>query len=109
LFLEFAPILLHTRRDDGTEVMRTSPPFPPADDGEESRITLAPGESASFQYRGLDLFGEELSDGKYSVRFLHENKVTKFGDWTGKLETNWVGFKVNSELDAVGVAPLSGE
>lgn len=107
LFLEFAPILLHARRDDGTEVKRTSPPFPPADDGEESRITLAPGESASFQYRGLDLFGEELSDGKYSVRFLHENKVTKFGDWTGKLETDWVGFKVNSELDAVGVAPLN--
>jgi hypothetical protein len=109
LFLEFGPILLQTRHDDGTEVMRTSPPFPPEDDGEEARIKLAPGESASFQYRGLDLFGEELKDGKYSVRFRHENKVTKYGDWAGKLETDWVGFKVNSKLDAVGVAPQAGE
>lgn len=107
LFLEFAPILLQTRRDDGTEVMRTSPPFPPEDDGEEARVTLAPGESVSYQYRGVDLFGEELKDGKYSVRFRHENQVSKYGDWTGKLETDWAGFKVNSKLDAVGVAPLA--
>src|SRR5690606_18176739 len=60
LFLEFAPILLETRRRDGTGVMRTSPSFPPEDDGEEARITLAPGESTSFEYRGLDLFGEDL-------------------------------------------------
>jgi len=107
LFLEFAPILLQTRREDGTEVTRTSPPFPPEDDGEENRVTLAPGESVSFEYRGLDLFGEDLKDGKYSVRFRHENNVTKYGDWTGKLETDWVGFKVDSKLDAVGVAPMA--
>lgn len=106
LFLEFAPILLETRRRDGIEVMRTSPPFPPEDDGEEARITLAPGESTSFEYRGLDLFGEDLEDGKYTVRFRHENEVSKYGDWTGKLETDWISFKVDSDLDAVGVAPL---
>ena len=106
LFLEFAPILLQTRRADGTEVMRTSPPFPPEDDGEEARVVLAPGESVSFQYRGVDLFGEDLSDGKYKIRFRHENKITKFSDWTGKLETDWATFTVNSKLDPVGVAPM---
>lgn len=106
LFLEFAPILLQTRRQDGSEVIRTSPPFPPEDDGEEARVVLAPGESVSFQYRGVDLFGEDLEDGKFQIRFRHENKITKYGDWTGKLETDWATFTVNSKLDPVGVAPM---
>lgn len=97
LFLGFAPILLKVRRADGTPVNPTSPPFPPEDDGTEGRVILAPEKSASFAYRGVDLFGTSLEDGKYEVRFRYENTVSEFNDWTGLIETGWVSFEVDHD------------
>jgi hypothetical protein len=94
LFLDFAPILLKTRYQDGTPVFPTSPPFPPEDDGNTGRINLKPGESATFTYRGVDYFGTPLREGKYQLRFRYENKVSKYGDWTGLIESDWVDFEV---------------
>ncbi len=101
MFLGFAPILLKIQHHDGTPVDPTSPPFPPEDDGEEGRVFLMPNESVSFQYRGVDLFGNVLADGRYQVRFRHENTVTAYRDWVGTIETDWVSFDVDSSNDAV--------
>lgn len=97
LFLGFAPILLKIRQADGTPVNPTSPPFPPKDDGTEGRVMLASDKSVSFEYRGVDLFGTPLEDGKYEVRFRYENTVTEYNDWTGAIETDWISFEVDHD------------
>ncbi len=97
LFLGFAPILLKVRKADGTPVNPTSPPFPPEDDGTEGRVMLAPEKSVSFEYRGVDLFGTPLDDGKYEVRFRYQNTITEYNDWTGAIETDWISFKVDHD------------
>ncbi|NNE65653.1 MAG: hypothetical protein HKN33_03730 [Pyrinomonadaceae bacterium] len=94
LFLEFGPILLKTRYADGSPVNPASPPFPPLDDGKVGRINLKPGESKSYVYRGVDYFSEPLPEGKYQVRFRHENMVAKYGDWIGTIETEWIAFEI---------------
>ena len=94
LFLGFAPILIKIRKSDGTTVNPTSPPFPPQDDGEVGRENLAPGKSVEFSYRGVDLFGAPLANGKYEVRFRYENSLPHKGDWTGVIETEWIQFEV---------------
>lgn len=94
LFLEFAPILLKTRKIDGTPVNPGSPPFPPEDDGNVGRIILKPEQSEKFSYRGVDYFGEPLPEGKYQVRFIYQNPVNQYGDWTGKIETDWINFEI---------------
>ena len=96
LFLGFAPILLKVQQIDGTPVKPTSPPFPPEDDGHEGRVYLKPNESVTFTYRGVDLFGDDLNDGKYQFRFVHENTDASKGDWTGSLTTDWLAFEVDS-------------
>lgn len=97
LFLGFAPILLKVRRADGTLVNPTSPPFPPEDDGMEGRVILAPEKSTAFSYRGVDLFGTPLEDGKYEVRFRYENTINEYNDWIGLIETGWVAFEVDHD------------
>ena len=103
LFLGFAPILLKVQHADGTPVNPTSPPFPPEDDGDEGRVVLKPNESVTFEYRGVDLFGDDLADGNYQVRFRHENTDAKYRDWVGTLETDWVNFEVDSDLEPLPV------
>lgn len=97
LFLEFAPILIKVRKADGTTVNPTSPPFPPEDDGNVGREILGPGKSVEFSYRGVDLFGTTLAKGKYQVKFRYENTERRNGDWTGLIETDWIGFEVKNK------------
>lgn len=97
LFLGFAPILLKVQHADGTPVTPTSPPFPPEDDGHEGRVFLKPNESVTFTYRGVDLFGDDLEDGKYQFKFVHENTDASKGDWIGSLKTDWLAFEVDSK------------
>lgn len=97
LFLEFSHILLKVRHADGTPVNPGSPPFPPEDDGNAGRVILKPGESKSFTYKGSDYFSVPLPEGDYQVRFIYENTVTKYGDWTGKIETDWMNFEVRNK------------
>jgi hypothetical protein len=101
LFLGFAPILLKVQHIGGTPVEPTSPPFPPEDDGEEGRVYLKPNESITFTYRGVDLFGDELRNGKYQVRFVHENSISGKGDWTGNISTDWLTFEVDSSYEEI--------
>lgn len=94
LFLGFAPILIKVRKADGSPLHPASPPFPPADDGIAGREVLEPGKSIDFSYRGVDLFGTPLAKGRYQARFRYENSESKYGDWTGVIETGWVEFEV---------------
>lgn len=94
LLLNIPKVLLKVRKSDGTPVYPGPPGYPPIDDGEIGRINLKPGESVSYEYTGSQYFGTSLDPGKYEVRFRYENTLPQRGDWTGIIETEWVGFEV---------------
>lgn len=94
LFLEFAPILIKIRTDDGRVINPGSPPFPPKDDGKVGRIILTPNQSETFSYRGVDYFGEPLPEGHYQAQFVYQNTIKEYGDWTGKIESSWIDFEI---------------
>lgn len=99
LFLEFAPILIKIRTADGKLINPGSPPFPPEDDGKVGRIVMAPEQSETFEYRGVDYFGEPLPEGHYQAQFIYQNTVTEHGDWTGKIESGWIDFEIRAVRD----------
>jgi hypothetical protein len=94
LLLNIPKVLLKVRKHDGTPVYPGPPGYPPIDDGEIGRINLKPGESVAYEYSGSQYFGTSLAPGKYEVRFWYENTLPQRGDWTGVIETEWVGFEV---------------
>lgn len=94
IFLNRPRVLLKVRRRDGLPIHPGPPGMPPLDDGEVGRRVLKPEESVTFQYSGSDYFGTDLSPGKYQVQFRYENILSKKGDWTGKIETEWLDFEV---------------
>jgi len=68
---------------------------PSLDDGQVGRKTLSPGESILFSYRGRDyLAGRSLPPGIYQVMFDYENTSSEYGDWIGKIESEWITFEV---------------
>ena len=103
LFLDFGTILLKVRRSDTTPVPLGPPPMPPVDDGKTGRITLKPGRSATFKYRGVNLFGSGLPPGTYQVKFHYENEDTANTDnreWKGIIESDWLSFDVTKDSTA---------
>ena len=97
LFLDFGTILLSVRKSDTTSVPMGPPPMPPIDDGKTGRITLQPGQSATFKYRGVNLFGRELPHGSYQLRFAYENQEsanTDAREWKGLIQSDWLAFDI---------------
>jgi hypothetical protein len=94
LLLDRPRVLLKVRHIAGLPVPPGLLGFPPRDDGEVGRKVLKPGEFLVYNYTGLQYFSTELAPGKYQVRFVYENELPQHGDWTGRVETEWVDFEV---------------
>jgi hypothetical protein len=94
LLLNRPRVLLKVRHITGLPVPPGLLGFPPRDDGEVGRKVLKPGEFVTYSYTGLQYFSSELAPGKYQVRFVYENTLPQHGDWTGRVETEWVDFEV---------------
>ena len=94
LLLDRPRVLLKVRHVAGLPVPSGLLGFPPRDDGEVGRKVLKPGEFVTYSYTGLQYFSSELAPGKYQVRFVYENTLPQHGDWTGRVETEWVDFEV---------------
>lgn len=91
LFLEYVPagnLSLEVQTPDGKRVPPLSPPVPHEDDGVRGWVTLAPGESRSFDV-GAGV-GVDGPDGRYRVRFqgVSGDRVA------GHLQSGWVSFDV---------------
>lgn len=97
LDLNFGTILLKVRKADKTPVPLGPPPLPPMDNGKIGRIVLDAGQSVTFKYRGINLFGSPLPPGSYQVMYSYENGKTANTDtreWKGTIESGWLSFEV---------------
>lgn len=102
LFLPYATVMLKIRKADGALINPSSPPLPPVDDGKTDRMELTPGESATHVYKGYEYLGAPLQSGEYEVRFRYDNSRSKFEEWKGVIETNWLKFEVGIEENLTG-------
>jgi hypothetical protein len=96
MVLDVALLVLRVQQPDGTPVPFMPPPTPQVDDGQIGRIELQPGGAKMYTYFGRSLFGDALAPGKYEVRFLYDNTAGGPGEWTGRIESGWIGFEVGA-------------
>jgi hypothetical protein len=94
LWCPFASLMLRVRMADNSPVRPGPPPTPVVDDGTTGRIDIPPRGTVEFAYSGREYFAQEITPGRYEMRFSYENTVSSHGDWTGVLESNWVPFEI---------------
>jgi hypothetical protein len=93
LFLHYGTVLFEARYE-GLPLPRPPPPFPPEDDPVTGRMTLAPGETAAFDYNGAETMQLPARVGHYEVRYRYANEYTEQGEWKGVLTSQWLPFEI---------------
>ena len=107
IFLNRPRVLLKVRRRDGLPIHPGPPGMPPLDDGEVGRRVLKPEESVTFQYSGSDYFGTDLSPASIKYSFATKTSFRRKEIETGKIETEWLGFRSDQAMDTTKIARVT--
>lgn len=90
----YAAVVLRFETHDGEFIGGGPPPLPPPDEGPQSRVVLAPGDTYLRVYHGSDYFVNKVPPGRYRVKFRYKHGDADHGDWTGEVSSDWLPFEI---------------